>query len=44
MFIVANAIMAVGFAGVSAYLHVKNCNGTGWGIGAFLCWLAVILS
>lgn len=44
MVLIANAIMGVGFAAVSAYLHVKKGDGYGWGFAAAVCWLIVVLN
>jgi hypothetical protein len=38
------AFMGVGMAAVSAWLHIHDRDGEGWGIVAAITWLVVLIS
>ena len=38
------AALGVGIAAVSAWMHIKGKDGSGWGLAAFITWLVVLFS
>ena len=38
------AAFGVGLAAVSAWMHIKGQDGSGWGIAAFIAWLMVLIN
>lgn len=35
-------LMGVGLAAVSAWMHIKGQDGSGWGLAAFITWVIVL--
>jgi hypothetical protein len=38
------AAFGVGLAAVSAWMHIKDKDGSGWGLAAAAIWLSVLIS
>lgn len=38
------AALGVGLAVVSAWMHIKGQDGSGWGFAAFITWVVVLFS